>query len=92
MKMHVGGAWVDAAETIDVLNPFDGSVVDTVPRATMRRRADRRWRPRRRPPKQVAAMTGYERYEILHRASELMVERAGGAVEDHHHGRGQAGQ
>ena len=35
MKMHVGGAWVDAAETIDVLNPFDGSVVDTVPRATM---------------------------------------------------------
>ena len=27
--------------------------------------------------KQVAQMTGYERYEILHRASELMVERAG---------------
>ena len=55
MKMHVGGAWVDAAETIDVLNPFDGSVVDTVPRATTGRRADRarhrsegqpnRWRP-----------------------------------------------
>lgn len=35
MKMHVGGAWVDAADTIDVLNPFDGSVVDTVPRATL---------------------------------------------------------
>ncbi len=34
MKMIVGGQWVDRKETIDVLNPYDGSVVDTVPRGT----------------------------------------------------------
>ena len=75
MKMHVGGAWVDAAETIDVLNPFDGSVVDTVPRATMDD-VQQALATAQKAAKQVAAMTGYERYEILHRASELMVERA----------------
>ena len=75
MKMHVGGTWVDAAETIDVLNPFDGSVVDTVPRATMDD-VQTALATARKAAKQVAAMTGYERYQILHRASELMVERA----------------
>ena len=75
MKMHVGGAWVDAAETIDVLNPFDGSVVDTVPRATMDD-VQQALATAQKAAKQVAAMTGYERYQILHRASELMVERA----------------
>ncbi len=76
MKMHVGGSWVDAADTIDVLNPFDGSVVDTVPRATLDD-VETALTTAQRAAKQVAAMTGYERYEILHRASELMAERAG---------------
>ena len=34
MKMIIGGQWVAKEETIDVLNPYDGSVVDTVPRGT----------------------------------------------------------
>ena len=34
MKMYFGGKWVDKAETIPVLNPFDQSVIDTVPRGT----------------------------------------------------------
>ena len=32
MRMHVGGEWVDKSNKIDVLSPFDGSVVDTVPK------------------------------------------------------------
>jgi len=32
MKMHVGGQWVDKSEKIEVLNPFSGSVIDTIPR------------------------------------------------------------
>ena len=32
MKMFIGGEWKDKSEKIDVLNPFDGSVVATVPR------------------------------------------------------------
>ncbi len=34
MKMVIGGRWVDKPETIDVLNPYDQSLVDTVPRGT----------------------------------------------------------
>ncbi len=35
VKMYVNGAWTDAksGRTMDVLSPFDGRVVDTVPRA-----------------------------------------------------------
>jgi len=31
MKMLIGGEWVDREKTIDVIDPFDGSLVDTVP-------------------------------------------------------------
>jgi len=34
MKMLVGHEWVDRAETIDVRDPFDNSLIDTVPSAT----------------------------------------------------------
>ncbi|MFH1679943.1 MAG: aldehyde dehydrogenase family protein [Candidatus Eisenbacteria bacterium] len=33
MKMLIGGRWVDRDDKIDVTDPFDGSVVDTVPSA-----------------------------------------------------------
>lgn len=35
MKMLLAGRWVDRAETIDVCDPFDDSVIDTVPSATV---------------------------------------------------------
>ena len=31
MKTFIGGEWRDKPEKIEVLNPFDGSLVDTVP-------------------------------------------------------------
>ncbi len=34
MKMLIGGKWKDSGEKIDVLDPWDGSVVDTVPSGT----------------------------------------------------------
>jgi glyceraldehyde-3-phosphate dehydrogenase (NADP+) len=34
MKMLLGSEWVDRAKTIEVRDPFDNAVVDTVPRAT----------------------------------------------------------
>ncbi len=33
MKMFIAGQWVDKPEKIEVRSPFDGSVVDTVPKA-----------------------------------------------------------
>ena len=34
MKMLIGGEWTGAVRTIDVRDPFDGSLVDTVPAGT----------------------------------------------------------
>ncbi len=74
MKMHLNGAWTDKAEKIEVLNPFDGSVIDTVPKGD---EADIKsaLAAAVRGAEIMAAMPGYERYQILHRAAELMEER-----------------
>jgi len=34
MKMHIDGKWVDRKQKIDVRDPFDDSLIDTVPKAT----------------------------------------------------------
>jgi len=74
MKMIIGGNWVDKDEKIDVVNPYDGKVIDTVPRGT----ADD-------VDKAVAAaQKGYEinrnlpvhkRITILKKTADLMEER-----------------
>ncbi|MDP6041120.1 MAG: aldehyde dehydrogenase family protein [Candidatus Latescibacteria bacterium] len=74
MKMHIGGQWVDKSETIDVVNPFDNSVVDTVPKGDAAD-AETAIASAVRGAKAMAELTAYERYEILHRAVELMTER-----------------
>jgi len=74
MKMHIGGSWVDKTEKIEVLNPFDGSVVDTVPKGTLDD-VETALKTAERGAKIMAKMTGYERYQILHRVSEMMAER-----------------
>jgi glyceraldehyde-3-phosphate dehydrogenase (NADP+) len=72
MKMFVAGRWTDGRESIDVLNPYDGSVVDTVPRGSAGD-VDRALASAERGAKVMAALTGFERYEILHRAGDLIV-------------------
>jgi len=74
MKMFLRGEWVDRAEKIPVTNPYDGSVIDTVPRGTADDVAQA-----------VAAavegaeimrrMPGYERFLILRKAAQRMAER-----------------
>ena len=34
MKMLIGGEWIDRKDKIDVKDPLDGSVIDTVPSGT----------------------------------------------------------
>ena len=72
MQMYVAGAWTDGQSTMDVRNPFDGSVVDTVPRGTADD-VDRALESATRGARAMAALTGYERYQILHRAADLIV-------------------
>lgn len=74
MKMHIAGSWVDRDKKIDVLNPFDGSVVDTVPAAD-NSDVDKAIATAVRGAEIMAAMPAFERYQILHRAADLMQER-----------------
>ena len=75
MKMHIGSSWVDKAERIDVLNPYDGSVVDTVPRAEASD-IDHALATAVQGAEIMRKLTGYERYKILHKAADLISERA----------------
>ncbi len=74
MKMYINGNWVDRAETIAVLNPFDQSVLDTVPRGTAAD-VDSAITSAVRGAAVMGKMPAYERYSILRRAADLMAER-----------------
>ena len=74
MKMYLAGEWVDRDEKIDVVNPFNGQVFDTVPRGGVED-VQTAIASAERGAKVMAAMSGYQRYEILTRAVALMKER-----------------
>ncbi|MCH7760970.1 aldehyde dehydrogenase family protein [candidate division TA06 bacterium] len=73
MKMLVAGDWVDKEEKIEVLNPYNGSVVDTVPRGEGSDVA-RAVEGAVEGLKEMKSLTSYERYEILKRTSELLTD------------------
>ena len=74
MKMYLAGEWVDRDQKIDVVNPFNGGVIDTVPRAGIEDVVDA-IASAERGAKAMASMSGYQRYEVLMRAVGLMKER-----------------
>ncbi len=74
MKMFINGEWVDRDAKIEVLNPFDGSVVDVVPKATAEDVAVA-VAGAVEGARIMREMTGYERFQILRRAADIMVER-----------------
>lgn len=75
MKMYLGGEWVDREQKIEVRHPYDGSVVDTIPQAS-KDDVETALATAERGAKIMAKTTGYERYEILHKVHELMLERS----------------
>jgi glyceraldehyde-3-phosphate dehydrogenase (NADP+) len=75
MRMFLGGEWVDRDERSDVVNPYDGSVIDTVPRASLED-VEKAIPSAVRGAAVMAELPAYQRYRILHRAAELMEERA----------------
>ena len=74
MKMYLAGEWVDRDEKIDVVNPFNGQVFDTVPRGSVED-VQTAIASAARGARVMAAMSGYQRYEILMCAVGLMRER-----------------
>ena len=74
MKMYVGGKWIDKAKTVPVINPFDGSQIDTVPRGDAGD-VEAAIASAARGAVVMAQMPGYERFSILRKAADLIAER-----------------
>src|SRR5574337_590617 len=75
MRMYVAGQWVDTAKKIDVLNPYDGTVVDTVPCAESGD-IEKAMESAVRGARTMARLPGYDRYRILKTAAELIEARS----------------
>ena len=75
MKMYINGQWVDRAETMPVVDPFQQSVIDTVPRASAAD-MDLAITSAVRGAQAMGKLTSYQRYEILRKAADLMSQRA----------------
>ncbi len=75
MKTYVGNEWVDKRQTIPVLNPYDGSEIDTIPRADPDD-VERALATAVRGAAAMRRLTGYERFQILRKASDLLLARA----------------
>jgi acyl-CoA reductase-like NAD-dependent aldehyde dehydrogenase len=74
MKMFVGGEWIDKRQTIPVTNPYDGSVVDTIPRAD-RDDVERALATAVRGARTMRGLSGYQRAQILRKAADLLTQR-----------------
>jgi acyl-CoA reductase-like NAD-dependent aldehyde dehydrogenase len=74
MNMFIAGKWTDKAQKIEVRNPYDNSVVDTVPKAD-HGDVERALSFAERGAKTMAKLSGYERWKILRKAADLMTVR-----------------
>ena len=74
MKMCVGGKWVETGRKIEVLHPYDNSVVDTVPHATAAD-VDAALAAAVRGAKIMAKLMAWDRYQILKKAAEKLEAR-----------------
>ncbi len=74
MKMYVGGKWVDKPEKIVVRNKYDGTEIDTVPRATAED-VDKAVESAKRGAEIMRKMPGYDRFKILRKAADLLAQR-----------------
>ncbi|MFQ5796177.1 MAG: aldehyde dehydrogenase family protein [Candidatus Bipolaricaulia bacterium] len=74
MRMFIAGEWMDKEEKINVYNPYDGSVIDTVPRADADD-VERALASAVRGAEIMRTVPGYERYLMLRKAAQLVEER-----------------
>lgn len=74
MKMFLAGEWTGSASRSEVKSPFTGEVVDTVPDATPDQ-IEQALAASVHGAAQMAALTAFERSEILNRAAALLEPR-----------------
>jgi acyl-CoA reductase-like NAD-dependent aldehyde dehydrogenase len=73
MRMFLGGNWIDRAEKIEVRNPFDGSVVDTVPMATAED-VEAAIAAAVRGAAEMRKTPAFDRFQVLRRAADRILE------------------
>ncbi|HUU46454.1 MAG TPA: aldehyde dehydrogenase family protein [Acidobacteriota bacterium] len=74
MKMLLNGEWVDRDQTIDVRDPFDNSIIDTIP-AGDEKDAELALKGAVAGFEITKRMTVYDRAEILYKAAQLIKGR-----------------
>lgn len=74
MKNFIAGEWIDKSKKIEVKNPFDNSIIDTVPRADGAD-VERALAYAARGAKVMAKLTAYEKWKILRKAADLIADR-----------------
>src|SRR6478736_10198170 len=74
MKNFIAGQWIDKPKKIEVTNPFDNSVIDTVPKADAGD-LEKALVYAERGAKVMAKLSSYERWKILHKAADMMTAR-----------------
>ena len=74
MKIFLAGNWVDKPKKLEVKNPFDNSVIDTVPKANAAD-LEKALTFAERGAKVMAKLSSYERWKILRQAADLMAAR-----------------
>jgi glyceraldehyde-3-phosphate dehydrogenase (NADP+) len=74
MKMLLAGSWVDRPKTIDVRDPFDDSLIDTVPAAT-HDDVETALAAAAAATRSARAMTTYERAQVLFRTAAIVADR-----------------
>ncbi len=73
-KMYIGGEWTDGRERIEVLNPYDGEVVGSVPSATADE-VEAAITSSEIGLDEASRLSAWERYLLLKKASELIEAR-----------------
>ena len=73
MRMYIAGQWTEGQDPIEVLNPFDGSLVDTVPHAGPKE-VDQALESATRGARIMAELPAYVRYSILTKTAGLLRE------------------
>ncbi|MFK7738382.1 MAG: aldehyde dehydrogenase family protein [Pirellulaceae bacterium] len=74
MKFFLAGEWQERDDRIEVVNPANDEVIDTVPKAT-EVDVERAIESATTGATKMGALTGYERFKILRRCADLMLER-----------------
>ena len=74
MKFFLAGRWQDRDDRIDVTNPASGEIIDTVPSASAAD-VESALPASVRGAEVMATLSGYEKFQILRRTADLMIER-----------------